>query len=87
MKPNDDMSTVSYKIEGHYVNYFKVGYNRDVFVIDHYQYFPENPEEETEGLMPTDPKLRLIASPADARQLLEHLKVSIENYEKAHGKI
>lgn len=73
--------------EGHYVNYFKVGHNTDVFVIDYYQFFPG----DNQAALPTDssvsPRYRLIASPADAKLLLRRLESSIELYEDAHGKI
>lgn len=84
MNSNADTPPETPIIEGHYVNFFKIGYNRDVFVIDHYQYFPENREENQTGRMPTDPKLRLITSPTDARQLLENLRSAIETYDAAY---
>ncbi len=75
------------KSEGHYVNYFKVGYNPDVFVIDNYQYFPEDPESGGEQKIQGNLKLRLITSPSDARQLLKSLVKAIEKYEAVYGTI
>jgi hypothetical protein len=74
-------------VEGRYVNYFKIGYNSDVFVIDHFQYFSENLNFSRSQLLPTDLKLRLIASPSDARHLLHNLQTAIKEYEAAYGVI
>jgi hypothetical protein len=73
--------------EGKYVNYFKVGYNADVFVIDHYQFFPETDDEEADIKSLDGPKYRIITSPANAKQLLAHLKTSLVNFEKNYGTI
>jgi len=74
-------------VEGRYVNYFKIGYNADVFVIDHFQYFSDNLNFSKSQLLPADLKLRLIASPSDARHLLHNLQTAINEYEAAYGVI
>lgn len=73
--------------EGRYVNYFKVGYNADVFVMDYFQIFPEGDEAQKHTIEAKNPSLRLITTPSDARQLLRHLKASINEFEDAYGKI
>ena len=73
--------------EGRYVNYFKVGHNADVFVIDYFQYFPEDNDANTGTRIGGSPHCRLITSPNDAKQLLLHLESSIKLYESAYGAI
>jgi hypothetical protein len=67
------------KIEGRYANYFKVGYNAFEFLLDFGQDYSENEEAEL--------YIRIITSPCYAKELLETLRVSIEQYEKSFGKI
>ncbi len=74
-------------VEGRYVNYFMIGYNTDVFVIDYFQHFPEDPEACGRPQPPDEPKLRLITSPSDARMLLNSLRAAIKKYEAAYGPI
>ena len=64
-------------IEGKYANYFKVGHNAVEFVLDFGQYYSENEEAEL--------YIRIITSPCYAKELLETLKVSIEQYENSFG--
>jgi hypothetical protein len=71
-------------IEGKYVNYFKVGYNADVIVLDYFQVFPGD-EEDAAGV--THPEYRLITSPGDAKQFLAHLERTLAEYEKRYGRI
>lgn len=68
-------------LEGKYVNHFRVGHTEDVFVFDYYQIFPENDDDEENLRLFNNPKLRVILSPPDARQLLKQLKSAIEKYE------
>lgn len=68
-------------LEGKYVNHFRVGHTEDVFVFDYYQIFPENDDDEKNLRLFNNPKLRVILSPPDARQLLKQLKSAIEKYE------
>lgn len=74
-------------IEGLYINYSKVGHNADVFVIDCFQIFPDNSEEKSNDQLLKNPRIRIVTSPADVRQLYENLKVSIKAYEKRYGTI
>ncbi|MGD8836682.1 MAG: hypothetical protein PVJ19_17200 [Desulfobacteraceae bacterium] len=74
------------KIEGRYVNCFKIGFNMDVFVIDYYQHFSEGLDCSSQ-LLPNDPKLRLITSPSDARHFLYNLQAAIKKYEAEYGVI
>ena len=67
------------KLEGRYANYFKVGYNAFEFLFDFGQYYSENEEAEL--------YTRIVTSPCYARELLETLRESIEQYEKAFGDI
>lgn len=70
----------SNKLEGKYANYFMVGNNEDVFVIDYYQFFPEGNDEEFDAHLQNSPKFRIIISPSDAIQLMLQLKSAIEGY-------
>lgn len=72
-------------IEGTYVNYFKVGYNADVFVFDQAQVFGGDHHEITEAHIARCPHYRTITSPMDAKQLLKQLEASIAAYEQNHG--
>ncbi|MCJ7616706.1 MAG: DUF3467 domain-containing protein [Desulfobacterales bacterium] len=67
------------KIEGRYANYFKVGYNEFEFVIDFGQFY----HDDEDMRMHT----RIITSPAYMKALLETLGKSIEECERAYGKI
>lgn len=87
MNPNIDIFATEDNLEGRYVNYFKVGYNADVFVIDYYQMFPEDEEAAGFPQHVSSPRLRLITSPSDVRQLVQHLESAVKNYEVAYGKI
>jgi len=72
-------------IEGNYVNYFKVGYNADVFVFDQFQVFGGDQHNLTKAHIMRCPRYRTITSPMDAKQLLKQLAASISAYEKNHG--
>lgn len=76
---NSKASKSGNKIEGKYANYFKVGHNALEFVLDFGQHYSENEEAEL--------YTRIITSPYYARELLETLRVSIEQYEKTFGTI
>jgi hypothetical protein len=65
------------KIEGRYANYFNVGHNALEFVLDFGQHYSENEEAEL--------YTRIITSPCYAKELLETLRESIAQYEKAFG--
>jgi len=68
-------------LEGKYANYFKIGHNEDVFVLDYYQLFPDDDCEDSTLPLQDSPKVRIIISPSDANQLLAHLKSAIDEYE------
>jgi len=72
-------------VEGTYVNYFKVGYNAEVFVFDQFQVFGGDHQHLTNAHIMRCPRYRTITSPMDAKQLLKQLAVSISAYEKKHG--
>ena len=74
------------KLEGKYVNYFKVGHNEDVFVIDYYQLFPDNDDDGSDLHLLNSSKLRIIISPSDANQLLEQLRCAIEEHDQLKNK-
>jgi hypothetical protein len=74
-------------IEGAYVNYFKVGFNADVFVFDQFQVFGADRQDLTDAHIERCPRQRTITSPIDAKQLLKQLQASIAAYERAHGLI
>lgn len=74
-------------IKGTYVNYFKVGYNADVFVFDQFQVFGSDKENLTDEHILRCPHCRTIASPIDAKQLLKQLEATIAAYEQKHGTI
>jgi hypothetical protein len=73
--------------EGTYSNYFKIGHNADVFVIDHFQVFLEETETEPAEGGPHCPRGRIIISPSDAKALMAQLKSAIETYETTYGPI
>ncbi len=67
------------KLEGRYANYFKVGYNEFEFVIDFGQFYHDDED--------TRMHTRIITSPAYMKALLETLRKSIEECERAYGNI
>ena len=73
--------------DGRYVNYFKIGYNTDVFVIDYFQYFPESLGVGKGQPVQSESKLRLITSPPDAKLFMNSLRAAIKRYEAAYGAI
>ncbi len=66
-------------MEGHYANFFKVGYNSLEFILDFGQVYQNSSEE----LLHT----RIITTPAYVRLLLEILEDSVQKYESAFGSI
>jgi len=65
--------------EGRYVNYFKIGYNAFELIIDCGQCYADHEE----------PRLytRIVTSPAYGKTLLKTLRDSLEEYEKAYGRV
>jgi hypothetical protein len=67
------------KLEGHYANFFKVGYNAYEIVFDFGQSYCENEKAELYA--------RIITSPFYAKTFLTTLQRSIKAYEKQYGPI
>ena len=62
------------RIEGRYANYFNIGFNTFEFVLDFGQHFAGSDQAEL--------YTRIITNPRSAKELLETLSVSIEEYEE-----
>jgi hypothetical protein len=60
--------------EGKYANYFKVGQNSFEIILDFGQFYSEDQEAKLHT--------RIVTSPAYAKELLDVLRVSIEQHEK-----
>ena len=67
------------KLDGLYSNFFKVGHNVFVFMLDFGQFYPESEEVQLHT--------RIITSPIYAKALLETLQESIASYEQTFGPI
>lgn len=74
-------------IEGKYANYFKIGYNADVFVIDYFQYFPVENAKGSESKLEKIHGNRIITTPSDAKQLFKDLKNALSEFEEKNGVI
>ena len=70
---------VSDEREGHYSNYFKVGFNSFEFILDFGQAY--------EGATPAPHHTRIITGPAYAKALSHLLRDALAAYERAHGTI
>lgn len=64
--------------ERRYANYFTIGHNAFEFLLDFYLRYQENAAVS---------QARIITNPAYAKQLLDLLRESIEQYERAFGVI
>jgi Protein of unknown function (DUF3467) len=64
------------KMSGKYANYFEVGYNAFEFLMDFGQIYPEPDTEKVKF------HTRIIINPTFAKNLLEVLQKSIEQYEE-----
>lgn len=62
--------------EGHYANYFKIGFNAYEFVIDFGQEYPPGAERI---------HTRIVTSPPLARSLSETLERSLRDHERKFG--
>ena len=69
----------NYVVEGRYVNYFKIGHNAFELIIDCGQCYADNEEPQLH--------IRIVTSPAYGKALLKTLRDSLEEYEKAYGRI
>jgi hypothetical protein len=58
-------------------NYFEVGYNAFEFILDFGQLYSEGEEPQLHT--------RIITSPAYAKALLETLRESVDQYDRAYG--
>ena len=65
--------------DGHYSNYFKVGFNSFEFILDFGQAY--------EGAAPAAHRIRIITGPAYAKALAQLLHESLAAYERAYGPI
>ena len=76
MTPNRDGEA---RIEGRYANYFKLGFDRDEFVLDFGQSFSEE----------VNPcyYVRIVTNPAYAEVLRQMLNKSLKEYEKQFGPV
>jgi hypothetical protein len=79
MKRDCETSGNGSRPEGRYANYFKVGHNAFEFVFDFGQLYSENGMEQFHT--------RVITGPVYAKTLLDTLRKSVEQYEKAFGVI
>lgn len=70
-------STDASQLEGKYANYFKVGHNALEFVIDFGQFYVDNGEVRLHT--------RIVTNPTYAKAMLETLRESIDQYERAFG--
>ena len=66
-------------LEGRYANCFKIGYNAFELIIDFGQCYAENEGEQLHT--------RIITNPKYGQQLLIALRGSLEEYEKAYGRL
>jgi hypothetical protein len=78
---NGDDRVAPAPVEGHYANYFKVGYNAFEFVIDFGQLYPAGQAGDKNAQFHT----RIITVPVYARALVETLQESIEQYAQGFG--
>ena len=65
--------------EGRYVKYFKIGHNAFEFIIDCGQCYADNEEPQLHT--------RIVTSPAYGTALLNSLRDSLEQHEKAYRRI
>jgi hypothetical protein len=68
-----------HEIERKYANYFEIGHNSYEFLFDFGQQYADGKREQMHT--------RMVASPLYAKELLQVLKDSIEQYEQKFGEI
>ena len=66
-------------VEGKYANYFKIGHNAFEFVLDFGQLYSDGRQEQMHT--------RIITGPSYAKELLQVLQTSVEQYEDEFGTI
>lgn len=67
------------QLDGRYANYFEVGYNAFEVILDFGQLYSDTGKAQVHT--------RIITSPRYAKDLLDTLKRSLEQYEQAFGAI
>lgn len=77
MKNEREASRDVGNLKGTYANYFKVGHNAVEFLIDFGQLYHENQRAEL--------YTRIVTSPFYAKELLNVLKSSIDQFEQEYG--
>jgi hypothetical protein len=80
MKENKSLFRPGLRVKGRYANCFRVGYNVCEFVIDFGQVYHDEGDS-------AEFYTRIITNPQDARDLLETMRKSIEEYENTFGTI
>jgi hypothetical protein len=66
-------------LEARYANYFKIGHNAFELIIDCGQCYADNEQPRV--------NIRIVTSPAYGKLLLKTLTYSLQEYEKAYGRI
>lgn len=66
-------------LEGKYANYFQIGHNAFEFVVDFGQMYSDGEQEQIHT--------RIVTGPSYAKEFLELLEQSIEQYEEHFGPI
>jgi hypothetical protein len=66
-------------LEGKYANYFQVGHNAFEFVVDFGQMYSDGPREQIHT--------RIVTGPWYAKEFMELLEQSVEQYEEHFGPI
>jgi hypothetical protein len=79
MKIEREVLTKNEGVHGRYANYLEIGHNGYEFVLDFGQYYSGDKKNKFHT--------RIITSPKCAKDLLDILKRSIEQYENSYGNI
>ncbi len=66
-------------LEGKYANYFQIGHNAFEFVVDFGQVYSDGQQEQIHT--------RIVTGPSYAKEFLELLEQSVEQYEEHFGPI
>ena len=66
-------------IEGKYANYFQIGHNAFEFLLDFGQLYSDGRQEQIHS--------RIVTGPSYAKEFLELLEESVEQYEQTFGPI
>ena len=79
MTHDDKSESAVRQVKGQYANYYKVGHNAFGFVIDFGQMYEDNDKPQFHT--------RIVTSPVSAKELLQLLSDSIDDYERHYRKI